>query len=46
MNPDEYDEWAMERAGERAQRRRQWMVGLLLVALAAMVLTPVVQAFT
>ena len=46
MNPDEYDDWAMERAGERARRRRHWMVGLLLVAIVASVLIPVIQAFT
>ena len=46
MNSSEYDDWAMERAGERARRRRQWMVGLLLFALLASIVIPVVHAFT
>ncbi len=45
MNPDEYDEWAMQVAAERADRRRRWMVGFILVAMVAFVLTPVIQAF-
>lgn len=46
MNPDEYDDWAMEQARERSLRRRRWMVGVLLAALLGSVLIPVIQIFT
>lgn len=45
MNPDEYDEWLMERSGQRADRRRRAMVGLLVFAMAAVVVLPVIQIF-
>ncbi len=47
MTFDDYeDERLMQQAGERADRRRRLMVGALLFAMAAMVLIPVIQAFT
>lgn len=46
MNPEDYDDWLMEQARQRAERRRRWMVGALLTALLAMILIPVIQAFT
>jgi len=36
----------MAQDGERADRRRRLMVWALLVAMAAMLLVPVIQAFT
>jgi hypothetical protein len=45
VNPDQYDEWLMAQAGQRADRRRRFMVGALVLAMAAMVLTPVIQIF-
>lgn len=46
MNADEHDEWLMQRAGERALRRRRWVVGVLLGAMLLTLLVPVVQVFT
>ncbi|NLD76238.1 MAG: hypothetical protein GX643_06190 [Acidimicrobiales bacterium] len=46
MHPDDYDEWAMARSGERAERRRRVMVGLLLVAIVGTVVFPLIQVFT
>jgi hypothetical protein len=46
VNDEQYDEWLMDQARDRAERRRRWMVGALLAALLAMVLVPVIQAFT
>lgn len=45
MNPHDDDEWLMEQAGQRADRRRRAMVGALVFAMAAMVLIPVIQIF-
>lgn len=45
VNPDQYDDWLMEQAGQRADRRRRAMVGALVFAMAAMVLIPVIQIF-
>ncbi len=39
------DESMMRQAGMRADRRRRLMVGALLLAMVAMILIPVVQAF-
>lgn len=33
----------MARAGERAERRRRWMVSLLLVAIVGTVVLPLIQ---
>jgi hypothetical protein len=46
VDRDHYEELLMQAAGERAERRRRAMVWALLLALAAMVLVPVIQAFT
>ena len=47
MTFDDYDdERLMELSGERSERRRRLMVAVMLFAMAAMVLVPVIQAFT
>jgi hypothetical protein len=46
VNPEDYDDWLMTQAGERAERRRRLMVWALLVAMGAMLFVPVIQAFT
>jgi hypothetical protein len=45
VNPDEYDDWLMEQSAQRADRRRRAMVGLLVFAMAAVVVLPVIQIF-